>query len=1272
MASVTVQELSKEQQWCRELRKFLKLKERRITIGKTDEQKMGRADEKVRDSLKQLAKLNPTAFAELGGRYKSLAEHAETLKAGDEDAMLVVTQELEVLAKQVEKANATAKLKNFKPGTDEFQLALKESEKKDDEYRQAFQKLDGSYQKLISKAGQYLEELNPMMHAKLSKKLPPLQEKKTKWVTAYSNTKETEFFDYARALTDLADIGDMYKAAKTEIEQLQAESLREAEYKGRYESKIERIKQVEQHLLGHIGLEVEIRKLETARTEANKLLQPTDRLPGELRYYSAFQELKKHVEKTSKFEADALSKEKKLLTGLMKDKDIKERVEAVQRALKELTLKGQELITTPEQEQHQREINAALGLASTDKQQGLTALQKKEQLFVELQRERSADRQQCNTLLPTVERNLKDLLYRPAPEQALQLSQWEELLRMAKVDMGNCDFDAARAILEGLERSTSEAVSTSTTKRSDYELRWNDKTHSDMRDFIREQAAQLKTDPQLRLEDTYHFKQLGHAEKRAAGGDFAGAIELLEALHSDTNRQLKRKSFASSPDLQKADQQVARELEACRKALEELTQKLTDAGDTGTAAKEHAARLQQVEEAWNQNKGVAVDADDLDAAGYITRIQALTSDYQRLSKDTRKLAGAIKGAEHREGERAFRQAFTEVELALEQLASCDLGTRYTALADERDKISKEAPDRQLGFSPAIQALGSLKTQIERAVQAAATDRQTALEDFNSKATVVRRALDELHDSVKDEMKSKQRKFFEPYFKELENEYAGLTGMRESQSLAMLRQGAVELTAMQQRIAQLKLDMDKPVGNLSELVATALGKKDQEFDEFFGLDVLFEDGGLENIQDPILSDKVAATFPLVIAALESLTNELKNENLATCKPTRKRLLEEDFKNLAGEVKSLAPADALKRLLPFQKALTAAIEAADTAAQRRAEFNTQLKPQVKAAFKTLTGYEPEAKLAKLFKDEKAYFAELGNEYVAAKGLIDTEDKELEALKKMRQLQTDIQGVTGSPGELEKQEQAAQQRQFNAQRDEEQWKMYVKQYNDVTLPRVADALKVEGADTTQYKDCVNLLKKAQDHFKKTHDLSGASAMLQLAKDRAEAAIKFPLGTAATARGELVKLAGRWKKSVTAFNTSIDAVIDNIDKAVAEEGITVKQTAKDDDSFDLEELFEDLSDVQQATKQAARTLNNLKRVFDANAFDGVISVMATKKVEPKAARAAREEGLREVRRYMDVLMNDPVIRKVMQTPRPFGIIEASALYTALRDLDLNLQRSV
>ena len=39
---------------------------------------------------------------------------------------------------------------------------------------------------------------------------------------------------------------------------------------------------------------------------------------------------------------------------------------------------------------------------------------------------------------------------------------------------------------------------------------------------------------------------------------------------------------------------------------------------------------------------------------------------------------------------------------------------------------------------------------------------------------------------------------------------------------------------------------------------------------------------------------------------------------------------------------------------------------------------------------------------------------------------------------------------------------------------------------------------------------------------------------------------------------------------------------------------------------------------------------------------------------------------------MKDPLLVKVMQNPRPFGIIEESTVYTALRDLDLNLQRSV
>jgi hypothetical protein len=480
---------------------------------------------------------------------------------------------------------------------------------------------------------------------------------------------------------------------------------------------------------------------------------------------------------------------------------------------------------------------------------------------------------------------------------------------------------------------------------------------------------------------------------------------------------------------------------------------------------------------------------------------------------------------------------------------------------------------------------------------------------------------------------------------------------------MLVQGELELLRMGKRIEQMRTDMNEPVGSLEELVGNALGKNDgttDEDDESFGLAALFSEDPVDEQAEPKLSENVKATFPLVAAATADLAKQLKNKNLSKCKPTRLAMLTEDFGKLQSNVKSLEPAAGLKELFEFQKTLNENIDLADNAAAQRDEFNAKLKVEAKNLYKGITQYEPEARLSKVGKEQKAVYEEWSKQFTAAKALIETEDKEQEALDKINDLIGKLKRAPNGT-ELGKMETEAQQRSLQAKKDAEAWDMAVRQYEKVTLPEVEEALKIDGADHTQLEDCKNLLKKAKDQFKATQSFVGADAILEMARERARVAVQFPLGTKATARNELPKSVDRWKKAITSFNKSIDDVIGKIQK---ESGIAVKE------SLDSEDSLENAGDVEKAAKQAAKVLNGLKRVFNPSAFDKVVSIMAAKKVEARAARAAREEGLREVRRCFDLLYKDPVLVKLMQNPRPFGIIEESAVYTALRDLDLNLQR--
>jgi hypothetical protein len=855
------------------------------------------------------------------------------------------------------------------------------------------------------------------------------------------------------------------------------------------------------------------------------------------------------------------------------------------------------------------------------------------------------------------------------------LNDWTGELRGAESDIGNCDFATARESLTDLQGETSTAVSTCTTKKSDFETIWNDRKHEQLRTDILA-AARQAVGPGVRLEDTYFHKNLERAKRRAASGDFPGAIELIEMVGHNMGRHEQNKNFVASQEFNDAEKAVQAQLGKTRVALQTLVSALESAGDTkGIGWKEQAERVNEVETRWNQFKGAAIDVNDLGADNYVGELVALAAEFTKMASNPKAVRGVLYKAQYEIDVKGFDDATKLVNAALEELATHDRGPRYEALVKERTKLEDEAPDDTGGYTASIEAMNLLKGKVEEASRAAVGEHATALGNFNSKATEVDTAIKNLRKAARSSLSPMNGKFFEPYFTEVETDFTALSDLRKSTSLAMLNQGTLELNRLLQRIQQIQTYMTGNVGSLKELVGNALGKNDapeEELDpEDLGLVALFADE--DETGEPKLSESVRPTFQLVVAALKDLGEQLKNDNLANCKPTRKRLLDEDYKGLSSDVKGLAPADGLKSLFNFQKRVTEAIELADAAQLQRDDFNTTHKPAAKLAYKKLTGYEPESKLGKLGKDVKAYYEELAKEYTAAKALIEEENKEPEALTKIKDLKTKLEKASGTPGDLETNEREAQKRKLQAEKDKAQWEMYVDEFERLTLPRVAKALEVDGADKTQYKDCENLLKKAKDNFKSTQNAASALAMLGLARDRAETAIQFPLGTAATSRNQLPKSATRWKKAVASFNASIDRVIDAIDVAAAEEGMNVKGGLPgEDEDFGLRELLGEVEDVEQAARQAALVLRSLKRLFDPNVFDKTVAVMSAKKVEPRAARAAREEGLREVRRYFDMLYKDSLLVKLMQNPQPFGIVEESAVYTALRDLDLNLQRSV
>ena len=412
------------------------------------------------------------------------------MQASNKDAILVVIDELNVLSAQIDYEIARAEAQRDSGREREAKGVVKAQNKAKEAYDEALGDLHGKFTTLLTSAGKSISEIGVMPYYDKSQSYADLVTLHTKWDDASHAVRGDMHFDYARALTELAAASGLATKAKSEVKIDQEEAKKQAEYKGRYESKVQRLKEVNASIEGHVGSEPDVKLLLKALTAGeNALPAANNDHVQEPKYHKAFLAIKEVVDKTSDIENRALAGEKDIMKGLAKDPAVSQKHELAVQALATLFVKDSELITKGEHTTLQKEVNAALTLCSTNKTKGIGALEKLTTKFNNTHTEKSRDRTECNRLRGLVETSIETLSYNPDEDGRASLNDWSGLLRMAGVDISNCDFATAKGILATLETETTDAVGTSTTKKSDFEAIWNDPKHVKMREDILKSAA---------------------------------------------------------------------------------------------------------------------------------------------------------------------------------------------------------------------------------------------------------------------------------------------------------------------------------------------------------------------------------------------------------------------------------------------------------------------------------------------------------------------------------------------------------------------------------------------------------------------------------------------------------------------------------------------------------------------------------------------------------------------------------------------------------------
>ena len=373
----------------------------------------------------------------------------------------------------------------------------------------------------------------------------------------------------------------------------------------------------------------------------------------------------------------------------------------------------------------------------------------------------------------------------------------------------------------------------------------------------------------------------------------------------------------------------------------------------------------------------------------------------------------------------------------------------------------------------------------------------------------------------------------------------------------------------------------------------------------------------------------------VVTLTSLTKDLAT--------LRGKLDRKDFRTYIGvtQAKLIDKAEDLKEKLP-----TMLIPAA---AAKLDELETAYGEAKALLEKTQSAFEEFQKSVaqgrKMLAEQKAAFRSAPDAYAALEGRIrGCEDAagvegELEAArKKLLDILVELQDVAKDPTKIA----AAQTEADTARKKAEENAARFKGQYESFLKRLESYTEIQDKDR---KDIKTLAEGANKAFGRSADYDTAMVQLQAAAQRAELLHKYPEGAAMAARNNLPKVVARWKTAADGFGKSLAVLADKIEK------------------------IEDRDEYKAAKEQAAKMIKQLQPMFSPTAFDAAVAKMTAKGAPDTARAAAREDGLRMVRRYNAYLEKDYRFMELADNPFEPGLkSDIVAAHLALLDVERNL----
>ncbi len=381
------------------------------------------------------------------------------------------------------------------------------------------------------------------------------------------------------------------------------------------------------------------------------------------------------------------------------------------------------------------------------------------------------------------------------------------------------------------------------------------------------------------------------------------------------------------------------------------------------------------------------------------------------------------------------------------------------------------------------------------------------------------------------------------------------------------------------------------------------------------------------------DPNAKNYAAVDKGIKEIEKLLSSKDLKECKPTAQKVFEHRLKNeVRPKIYALSPEAALANTGPlkeFKKEIAAAIREA----QKRTEQRKTLNEDGEKLLKELEELDKKSAFRKQLEDQIKGAMKPG------------EDKEETAILNMKNYERQISQAK-DPQNLLILEQVAHQREFEAEKQKAAWEANKKIYEETTKKDLEEAYneaEKKTRDGARYKEAGQLYKEALKHAKKENYLA-ANQTIEEATSAALTFIASPQGDNFTARGKLPKIYKGWQQAVSAFLANISALKKKITEVAA-------------------------TDPSVDPKNAIAALDLAARSFDARMFDQTIKDITDKDATLTKIRVAKENGLRYLRQYRNVLDTDPVIEHLRENP--FTQFTTVMLEDKIRDFELSLLRS-